>query len=720
VLREWMRSVGRDGLRLILPRLVVLGLVLVGLQTTVVTDQSSLARSKIRSVSIESVMTAENATSSLLKGCSLDSMFWNQHNSGRFSLCLRVPPSVGTATYLEIRSFGTYVQVPPSLKAVMTRPAPVRVVLTPKSGPPGTEVTVHGTLLEGRRGPGSSYIDLCWNSCRSGLSYQAVPARWSSSTSFVTRLRVPSAPWIQRETHTLRIHPLTAGKYQIGVVCVGTQRGCALGRSAGSQSFRLTVPRGYRVCGGHPLCDHVTISPSSAYPGELVRVQGWAPLDEIVSHPFGFGASFSSVYHSPHAVRVLVDHIKNYDSLQLPTARLRLRPELTWGSFPQLPVLNEQFNGYSAVAVLNAQNDQYLWCGPGGVLTGRPGTSKPGVISSASVAKALLGSGYSIESSPTSSPACQAVAVNPAQPSVVDASFSVTQGPSPDAGGPPFGEIAMQTVNGGVSWSMIPAPQGTSPEDFGGFIEQGSTVEAVFASNSSSGSVQSSVPGTPDRVVVPVSISASSGTSWTSGTLSCPTTGPCLRFGPASLGNCAMNGSPQAILREGGTASAHRWDQLVWPASVNVCYPASITSVGQSSALVVAGGSSYPLRISTDGGIHWASVAVPALRGQGIGAPLLSAAAIAMTSQGLVALAPIGSSDLMTGAYLLKPQSNRWCRVAGGPLRATINTGLISHLHLFGGNLVMRVPENIVVGSATTVGLVQVPVATLRCAGQTG
>lgn len=95
-----------------------------------------------------------------------------------------------------------------------------------------------------------------------------------------------------------------------------------------------------------------------------------------------------------------------------------------------------------------------------------------------------------------------------------------------------------------------------------------------------------------------VEVASPSGRSWQPGRFSCPERGPCVSFGAYLSGNCAMNGTTQAVLRsaDGGTT----WPEPPWPSMVDACTPAELFATSARTELLVSSGSPFLLRRSTD------------------------------------------------------------------------------------------------------------------------
>ncbi len=156
----------------------------------------------------------------------------------------------------------------------------LKVTASPAAGPPGTTVTITGTLPVALS-PRPDGVSLCWDGCPGGLSYPAETLHWLSSTTFQTTMVVPQAPWVNASPP--RVVPLASGTYTIGVQCLQEAPSCGLGGAEATTSFQLDVPAADAPSWCHTAdsCAQMTVSPAHALPGEDVTVTGFAPVASI-------------------------------------------------------------------------------------------------------------------------------------------------------------------------------------------------------------------------------------------------------------------------------------------------------------------------------------------------------------------------------------------------------------------------------------------------------
>ena len=224
--------------------------------------------------------------------------------------------------------------------------------------------------------------------------------------------------------------------------------------------------------------------------------------------------------------------------------------------------------------------------------------------------------------------------------------------------------VGAYTTDDGAHWSPIPDPPGYTADDFAGFLTMGDQVEALFTTPYVYDS--NDIGRIPSR---PISVEeiAANGTAWTSSTLSCPDVGPCATFGPWAPGNCAMNGSNQALLlasNEPRTGGVH-WTTSTWVTSVNSCFSQQLVATSNHSLALLDPSSQYPLLTSSDSGIDWNYVQLPKLNG-------LTSNEINTFGNALV-LAPDGSlfasiasrSGNSKKLFRLNPRAVSWCEVPG-------------------------------------------------------
>ncbi len=604
-------------------------------------------------------------------------------------------------------------------KASGTAAPRVKVTISPTSGPPGTLVTLRGITSEPvSQEPG--HINLCWDGCRHGLVYSGVSAKWSSPTTFVTHLVVPAAPWVEYGPD--RILQPVSGPFPIGVQCVTPfESGCAGDPAQGAAMFNISG-KALSWCRTISSCATLTASPHAALPGEPVEVSGFAPLVSVIGSqlPFLFQIEVhQGSYHGNEVVFAKPASLGNAPASKkarlistrdvlLGHASLKVTAAPSFASLGKLNVIRESSDALSSWISANPEQPERVgYCAAGHIAISSPSgiTEMPTAgVPSAIGAKGL----YAYPSNEP--PRCVSLALPAGDPSAVLASFAV----NPHNQAPPLAYVALVTTDSGKTWSMVPTPPGASPDSFGGFRYNGTSIEALF-SQSGSGHLnpQAYSGGTGPLTSTPlVEITNNAGESWSVAHLACPKSGPCVAFGPGHWGNCAMNGVAQTLLRsnDGGA----RWSSPVWPVEVQACAPAQLVAVSHSTELLVDSGSPYLLFRSTDSGLKWQVIALPKISGlepdQGFGSAGNGLVMIPLPAGGLLAT---GTADQAPPASwsLLKAGSHSWCHIAKIPAKAS-DVPVISAPVVIGHTLWwMGDPQH----SITSATLYHIEVADLTC-----
>lgn len=184
-------------------------------------------------------------------------------------------------------------------------------------------------------------------------------------------------------------------------------------------------------------------------------------------------------------------------------------------------------------------------------------------------------------------------------------------------GAPPIIFLPFESVDGGQSWQLVPAPDGYTLRQFGGFQVTDGVAQALFAAFDG-----------PDAAPALAVEQATSDGAWQPAALTCAASGPCLRFGagPSEIGSCAMNERVQTLLysSDGGAS----FQPPASPAVVNACDLNELAPLSATDALLLSGraaglarGSMAPLQITHDGGQTWTPVALPPLPDADLSAP---------------------------------------------------------------------------------------------------
>lgn len=590
------------------------------------------------------------------------------------------PPHVGNAPAAPAPVVKTHAS-PASTSA----PA-LTLHLSPASGPPGTYVTVSGTVPAGRRPEAAvTHATVCWASCRSGLGLkeEAVRVAWSASRpgAFALRMRVPETPWVMPGG----VRPITPGTYRIGVRCLVSQGACVQGPREGSASFRLTGPTSTACTRGQP-CGHLMLSPNSGPPGTVVHLSGWAPLDTVIGKPFDFYLGLAQSGKSAQGLGIarVHQHFDGdlYGSFVLPPsvpgigvlkagtadvsafaffeppakvvvarAAFRVIAPVTWASLGRLQPALVQWAMPGKEAADPTDPERVARCQRGGTIGLSSDGAKTWVtVPTAGVAAALKGSPYSVTwGNSRKAPACATVLPAPGGRAIFAAFDGVEHG-SP----PPLYWLPFLTTDGGQTWRLLPAPAGYRPSAFSRFQLRGGAVQALFWGGPGTAKARLGLEQTTDG-----------GRTWTAGSLACPPTGPCVIWGPGPAWTWPGVCNAQAVLwsADGGRA----WSLPKWP--THVCYvgtgpvgPYELATLADGRVALL-GGATYPLRLTADGGRTWSAVQVPRLPHQG------SAwyPPVRLLHDGTLA------ASWSDAWYVLRPAGMAWCRTSA-PSSTTVRS----------------------------------------------
>ena len=601
-------------------------------------------------------VAAALTTSFAKAGCLGGSGIITQAMDGRITACLRAGAlNAGTYHVSLEQIIGAKGAIP---SATSVNANTVKLSLSPASGVPGTTVTMTGKMASPPR-PLPQYANFCWDGCADGLQYGGVPLHWTGPSIFDAKLVVPAAPWV--ESNPARVITPRQAEFSIGVTCLVATKGCGLGGAEGSARFRMTVAKKLAWCPSTANCASLGAGPAQVLPGQIVKVRGYAPLVSVIGsdQPFAFQLKVTPGPPSGTAVKFKT-FAKGATEAFFGQAPMKIRRAPTFASLGTLSAGPATFAGPGAVTADPANPARVFWCS-GGQLgeTGQGGTQ---LIPTQAAAKLLASLGYGFMGA--SSPRCAGIAplpLPPGPPPAVAAAFTVAV----DNSAPPVYDVALYTTDGGASWMPVPPPQGAARTAFGGFRFAGTTLEALFQSNGAF------VNGAPPAVATSEMKSAEAG--WQSGSLACPASGPCATLGPYSPGNCAMNGTSQLVLYSAGQGAG--WLTPAWPQQLDACASAEVTSIGGLRLLAIASESSYPVRLSTDGGHTWSYVALPPLprsvvgAGGGTGFGVDAGQLILLPSGGLLAY---GVGQPQSRSLLLAPGKSAWCQVPSSvPLPTT-------------------------------------------------
>jgi hypothetical protein len=391
-------------------------------------------------------------------------------------------------------------------------------------------------------------------------------------------------------------------------------------------------------------------------------VSGWAPLQDFIGQPFGYSLSVTAGTKVTTYPRLAYSSSKlagSFNVVLTPTI-LRIGQSSSWARLGRVPYLSSTYSGPSAVNP--APNSSLVgWCEISRIVI--TGGAAPESISTAGVKSALKGSTlHFFSGTPTAAtPACDAVQLDPSHPDSAYAAFDTGQGTSI----PPIYLAPVYTTNAGATWQTVPIPKGYSLEEFSGFATEENDVVALFSVNN--GISTGGVPeGTNDGYVT-TEMTANGGVSWTSTTLGCPSTGPCMSFGPYYWGNCNMNQDMQSLLvgPAGVTAATGvKWRDSTWATTVNSCFSQQLVASSSRDLLLIDPSSEYPLLRSTNSGVTWTNWGLPSIPAANYGpdsAPLTNSMVLA--PDGSLFASITNSAGNRQDLYRLYPAATSWCQV---------------------------------------------------------
>jgi len=259
------------------------------------------------------------------------------------------------------------------------------------------------------------------------------------------------------------------------------------------------------------------------------------------------------------------------------------------------------------VLTVDPQNQERLaYCASDEILVSLDSGITWDAIPTTGAASAAAEQGFMLYSgdSPSGS-TCLSVILDPIHPSTFYAIFTAA---AEQFGAPPIFYMGFFTTNGGDTWQLVPAPDSSTIEDFGGFWNLGEEgIEALFNSNAQAEKI--AVLETNDG-----------GETWQSGGLSCPASGPCVRWGPAPSNIPGMGSPlPQGILSSSDGGST--WETIDPPVELRAPAPNQLVAISETEISIISGGISLTesgsetpaLRGSQDAGASWQPVSLPPL-----------------------------------------------------------------------------------------------------------
>ena len=524
----------------------------------------------------------------------------------------------------------------------------LKVTASPAAGPPGTTVTITGTLPVALS-PRPDSVSLCWDGCPGGLSYTGETLRWLSSTTFQTTMVVPQAPWVNASPP--RVVPLASGTYMIGVQCLQEAHACGLGGAEATTSFQLDVPAADAPSWCHTAdsCAQMTVSPAHALPGEDVTVTGFAPVASIG------GDGQPDAYQLQEILAPISVPPVQFQSLVEPGptlayfgfGALTVTASPTFASINSAGWREQASDGWQPITANPVTPSTTAWCTGGTIVIEAAGRTSRIPTKSAQRVLTAMGFPPPPGESATDALSCDTLALLGSQtagvPAVV-AGFGV----EPPDQNPLFADVALLTRDGGKTWTPLPTPPNVKADSFGGFRYQGDAVAALF-SPSGDGS-QAGYPAPS------VEISSDAGRSWRMTTLACPTSGPCITFGPFQPGNCAKDGAYEPVIAS--TDGGHHWALASLDQSLDACWPVQLLTEADGSEVLVDSSSTFTVQRSTDAGRTWHNIAVPPVPDRQVGYGY-DGATIALPDGSLLAI----GQNITRPWMLLRPGATSWCDV---------------------------------------------------------
>ena len=579
--------------------------------------------------------------------------------NGDYTGCFRVPPLRRASLVVALQTLvQSTSRSPVTPRTTLAKPAPdVNVSLSTSATTvtPGELVVLTGHVS--RPVSKQSLPTLCWDGC-GGLQEQGSNIRWLSSKKFQMTLRVPETAWLVSSHGEVTVHPLTSGSYQVGVQCLTSISGCALRPPQAQASIQLMAPRPVRCVRGRP-CETMTLSSSKALVGDEVMVRGWAPVQDIIGRPFNYSLSVTAGpvrKKYPALAYGATKSLGSFNVVLTPTT-LRIGPSPSWARLGKVSYRSSTYSGPTAV---NPMTDSPLvgWCAPSGVVITGGATSKN--IPVLGVRQALKGSILQIFSHESSPGQCLAVQLDPRYPDSVYAGFGTAQGNSI----PPVYLAPLYTTNAGATWHTVPVPKGVSLEDFGGFTTEGNEMAALF---NTSNSFNQNVPQGTSNGYAKAEVTSNGGASWTTATLGCPTSGPCVTFGPYQTSSCNMSNDNQPLLvgpSRATPASSVRWKYSTWVTTVDSCFAQQLVVSSPRQVFLLDPSSEYPLLQSTDGGQTWSNFELPSIAAANYGldsTPMTNSLVLAPGGS-LFASVTTPSGDRQD-LFRLYPGATSWCQI---------------------------------------------------------
>ena len=259
------------------------------------------------------------------------------------------------------------------------------------------------------------------------------------------------------------------------------------------------------------------------------------------------------------------------------------------------------------VSVDPADQQRIAYCAPDEIrLSLDSGQTWDETIPTIGVSAIVEQNGYTLYGGgPPSTTTCISVTLDPVHPATFYAVFTAAH---EQIGAPPVFYMGFYTSDNGSTWQLVPPPSSSTLEDFGGFWNLGErAVEAVFHNQN-------------QETNIAIQETADGGVSWQRGELSCPKTGPCVRWG-AAASNIPGMGSPLPQTIFSSSDGGNTWSTVEPPVELRTPAPNQLVALSDHEIVLISGSiglsavgpEAQPLRYSQDGGLNWQKIELPPL-----------------------------------------------------------------------------------------------------------
>jgi hypothetical protein len=557
---------------------------------------------------------------------------------------------------LTIASTTSSLGITPTVTAT---PSVAWISLSPDSGGPGTTVRIDGYLPGGlpedelKNDDYLTHADVCWGGCQNGLVESGLDVTWSAQAPdhFSSQFVVPEIPWLAADG----LHPLKAGDYPVDIPyldpnatgcsqSIASKESCPVTPQV-SATFHLT--EGYRgsECQDASSCGYLRVTSEEGAPGDKIQVQGWAPLLQLIGQPFGYDLVLETQGGTSSQNLIYLDTVQQemdgsltasfqvpqygYDGAALSpgsyTLALRASGLTSGKNTPAVLVAPTAFEISAAPVWTARQRTAPLWiqpsasldsalsldaldpnrlayCVDGAIRVSRDGGQSWASIPTSPVNELALPDDLVMDNS---QPACTSVLLNASHP---DSFYAVFGAKDKQYGIPPIYYLPFYTTDRGKTWQLVPvqAVQTSSPlveGRFGGFWTDGKAVQALYLGETG---------GSNQAPSLLVKQTMNGGATWEQASLTCPPSGPCLRWGPAPG---EISGMGADLLQDvmASFDQGRTWSSTGETVDVRLPGPHELVALSQDEALVISGNAHYPLRYTSDSGRTWQALALPSL-----------------------------------------------------------------------------------------------------------